>query len=603
MDGATSTDNAASIQTRKIRCDARPGGCSPCAQNDSECRTTDRITGRATTRGHTESIENENAALRMHLVELQQQLREAGVEPKPAPLLAPNYAASNPCWPTDDHNQQGSWASLGSTSAPPPSSPVVAPNAAGERNGGKSSLLPDFRPGCTGDNYLGVASNNPWLSPIEGNCLTLFGMKINLEEFLPVETDPDSSPMSYKTFLSFVYGKRQAPRPDLPSPQDCNIYADWWFRSVMQFIPVVHKPDFMSLLANMYNPGFEPSTAEIVMVHMMLATMNFQIASRNNDPDAFTRAMRNWHYSLTLVGDLIAGHKLQDIQALALICDLLRSQPRPGAAYMFTNMVLGLAIEMGLHRSASAFSNAENDRHVIEMRKRVFWSVMTLHVSLSGKLGRPMPLRHEDIDIEFPQTLADDLPHEAHLSDGPKCSFQAAPAGFELMGILGEVYATNYSIHGTNEPYAARVQRLEKKIRDFHARLPPQLAGGEQTPREYLVSSLYLQLMESEIALTLHHPSLNKMTSPQMTAQNFDICLNASRKTLGVAIELERRNALDITWYCTTIYLACMFTTLFICTQRQDQLTSEDCRSLRRDMDSWIEVVGNIGRLLGEFPI
>ena len=43
-------------QTRKIRCDPQPGGCSPCAQNNTECRTTDRITGLARSRGHAENL-------------------------------------------------------------------------------------------------------------------------------------------------------------------------------------------------------------------------------------------------------------------------------------------------------------------------------------------------------------------------------------------------------------------------------------------------------------------------------------------------------------------------------------------------------------------
>ena len=63
-------------QVRKIRCDARPGGCSPCIQNNTECKTTDRITGRATSRGHTENLEHENTTMKMYIVELQQQREE-----------------------------------------------------------------------------------------------------------------------------------------------------------------------------------------------------------------------------------------------------------------------------------------------------------------------------------------------------------------------------------------------------------------------------------------------------------------------------------------------------------------------------------------------
>lgn len=80
---------------RKIRCDARPGGCTPCLQNNTECRTTDRITGRATSRGHTESIEAENNGLKAQIADLRQQLEEHGIEAR-APAILPNpYSGNN----------------------------------------------------------------------------------------------------------------------------------------------------------------------------------------------------------------------------------------------------------------------------------------------------------------------------------------------------------------------------------------------------------------------------------------------------------------------------------------------------------------------------
>ena len=95
--------------------------------------------------------------------------------------------------------------------------------------------------------------------------------------------------------------------------------------------------------------------------------------------------------------------------SLALICAQLRAFPRPGACWMFTNTVLGLAIELGLHRSVTAWqgSAAQQDPHTIELRKRIFWSLMLMHVPVSGKLGRPMPLRLEDFDIEIERLTKD----------------------------------------------------------------------------------------------------------------------------------------------------------------------------------------------------
>ncbi|KAI9684154.1 MAG: hypothetical protein M1829_003424 [Trizodia sp. TS-e1964] len=61
-------------KVRKIRCDGLRGGCSPCSQNNTPCRTTDRITGRATSRGYVEDLEDRNRELEERVKELEARL-------------------------------------------------------------------------------------------------------------------------------------------------------------------------------------------------------------------------------------------------------------------------------------------------------------------------------------------------------------------------------------------------------------------------------------------------------------------------------------------------------------------------------------------------
>ncbi|KAI9784364.1 MAG: hypothetical protein M1816_000888 [Peltula sp. TS41687] len=85
---------------RKIRCDGMPGGCSPCRQVNIECCTTDRITGRAWSRGYVEDLQNRNRDLENRLRDQEVRLRDYearllsfGVDVKaiayPDPGLAP----------------------------------------------------------------------------------------------------------------------------------------------------------------------------------------------------------------------------------------------------------------------------------------------------------------------------------------------------------------------------------------------------------------------------------------------------------------------------------------------------------------------------------
>ncbi|USW48969.1 hypothetical protein Slin15195_G022880 [Septoria linicola] len=586
--GSTRTGQACDrCKVRKIRCDARPGGCSPCIQNNSECKTTDRITGRATARGHAEQVENENTSMKMYIIELQQQLRDSGLEPKAAPSSQDPYGQY---W-----GQQQEWP----RSYAGQSALSTSPQVRNDRQAAQGSLLPDFRSGCIGDNYLGVSSENTWLSPIEGTSLALFGTKIDLAEFMPSDSDPASSAMSYRTFLSHAFGRHQVFRPDLPAYEQCKVYAEWYFRSIQQFIPVLHKPDFMSLLYKVHNENYQAKPAENVMIHMVLAVINFQFSARNSNEQARQDSMSHYHYACSLIPDLITGHTLADIQALTLICSQLRNQPRPGPAWMFTNLVLGLAIESGLHRSAKAWPNTgvEQDPHHLEMRKRTFWTILIFHVHISGKLGRPMPLRLEDFDIEMPEAIPDNLPEETS-NKWKDCSFRAAIEGFKLLKIMMQVYSTIYSIKSTGQ-YEMNVRHLQKELEEFHTQVPAEFRGGPQTRDEDRISALYLDMSVAECQILLHHPALCRSASPQFMASNLDVCLHWSSKLLQCAVSVKNLNALDTTWYSTTNFLAAIFTTLFAHTERRDQMTSTDLQRLRQDMDSWLEVMSEVANLLG----
>ena len=535
------------------------------------------------------------------MLELQQQIRENGIEPKAPPNMSQTFAAFQPYW-DENGRPQGSWGDLSSSG-------VVPGSSQNERHGSQGSVLPDFRTGCIGDNYVGVSSANPLLSPIEGTQLSLFGMKLDLAEFLSPEEDAASIQMSYQTFLRHAFGQSgQVYEPALPNFTHCTTLAEWYFKAVQVFTPIVHKPDWMKLLTRKHHGHQQMNAADNVLIHMVVALMTFQGALRNGDDQSKHEALNRFNYCLSFIPELVAGHQLRDIQALALICSFLRSQPRLGAAWMFTNGILGLAVERGLHRSASAWQGdaAENDPHIVEMRKRIFWSLLVIHVNLSGKLGRPMPLRLEDFDIEIPEPLADNLPSESKLDKRARCSFRAAIPGMKLLKILIQVYATVYSIRSGKEPYEVSRRNLEKELKTWRSQLPPEFANEKEITGDDRVPSYYIQTAEQEIRLLLHHPSLSRNMSPRVTSSNLDECLDASAKLLDISEKLKALNSIDATWYLATDYLAAIFTTLFAYNERQDHLTSQNLEQLRHAMDRWLDVIGDVGRLLGNesfFPL
>ena len=242
---------------RKIRCDGLPGGCSPCLQNNTECRTTDRITGRATHRGYVEDLELRNREMESRLREYEARLLSMGVDVKGNGYHDPNVAAILD-WGSNGANGHAQMWNTGPAPAAMMSfgshSPDTSTPRAQETNIFRA--LPVFRTGCHGDNYLGVSSGNSYLSSIKGTALSVLGMEIDIADFSSSDIDepstiyqPELYNKSYQSFLQSAFNvNSKIDKVDLPPRTEGLTYASWYFRVLNPWIPVLHQPTFMALV-------------------------------------------------------------------------------------------------------------------------------------------------------------------------------------------------------------------------------------------------------------------------------------------------------------------------------------------------------------------
>ncbi len=359
-------------------------------------------------------------------------------------------------------------------------------------------------------------------------------------------------------------------------------------------------------IAKMYHePTFKPTHAETVMVQMMLAIMKFQVATRNRDSGTaiglHEQSNAHYHYALTLLHELVASHTLQDIQAMTVICIHLRGFPNLGAAWMLSSWTLDLAIEMGLHRSANESpDNSKPDVLGLETRKRVFWSLLTLVITIGGKFGRPMPLRVEDFDVELPEPFSDNLPSEEGVSGVPKCSYLCGVEMFKLTEISLETYACIYAIR-RRQNYEETVRSLERKAEAWKKQLPPMLTEGSDASKEpeNRGFAVWMEYWEAEYQLLLHHPALCNSTSQAFIQRNLDICSKAASKLIRTVAQLHELIVLDITWNGTIIHIAAMFTLLFVYWERRDQITPSDLHKLKAELIICLDIIGYVSQLLG----
>ncbi|KAH9215146.1 fungal-specific transcription factor domain-containing protein [Leptodontidium sp. 2 PMI_412] len=593
-------------KVRKIRCDAREGGCTPCEQNSTECVTTDRITGVATRRGHVEALEREKEDLQRRVQELERRLLQQGC----SDIKHSNaYQSGGTGY---DYQQQPTPTWNATNSYPPQNLNASAPQQ-------EATLLRSLRTGTFGSNYLGVSAGNSNLSAIKGTALTILGMEIDIADFDSWDMDepkdsqfkPELYNKSYQSFLQTALNiNPRIAKVELPERGLGFQYADWYFRALNPYTPLLHKPTFMALLARFYDDStFRPTAAENVIVHMVFAIMLFQFSVRNNDDmqiknDFNLGSNAHYHYSLGMFYQLSCSHTFQDVQAMTLICLHLRNFPKPGASWILTQTTMSLALELGLHLSAKRWVVESKPNYLdIEMRKRTFWILLVVHVTLSGKLGRPMMLRLEDFDVEFPEAIDDDLLSEAGLDTSAPgvCQHEIGLVAMRLLPLFIELYSTIYAVRRYPENYISTVKSLEAKIHAWRESLPIHLQVYNQpvdTPQHLRPFALYAEMWVLEFRLLLRHPSVEMTDDKAFKAESMRACADCARDMLNVVLELQSLNALDTTWYNSAVYVMGITATLFA-THDKKEITHGEITVLRSNMEKWLGVMGDVGRLLG----
>jgi len=429
-------------------------------------------------------------------------------------------------------------------------------------------------------------------------------MQIDLKDFVPEHADERTSAMSYNSFYEYTlqgHHHRKNPPPFPPYPQLRSI-VEWYFKSLNCWHPILHKPTFLDMVDRMHtDANYKLSIPQTVQLHLVIATMLYQYTTRNglHQQNEF---LDHYRYGLSFHDVLVVDTTLEGLQALAVIIVFLRGFPRPGAVWMVSTFGLIKAIEIGLHRSVSAWDNknTDMDAHTAEMRKRIFWSILMCHVTVGEKLGRPLVLKLEDFDIEMPKLLNDDMPGEVFAEEFSKCSFRYGIYGFQVTALHLQIYSNLYTVRPTvQQPYEQNVHKLGKELDAWYSSLPSDLAqAASDSPHR--VAGLYMEHTYRHLQLMLHHPALCKAPSQDMTARNLDICLEAGQRMLQIGGDLQKLKSLDTTWSNSAIFLAAIFTSLFAYLERKNQITSAELTNIKSDMDKWGDIMGDIGTLLGK---
>ena len=246
-----------------MRCDDQRNGCGPCLQSRSECKTTDRITGKATVRGYVQSLESRLEHLQSYTRELEARLLSLGEDAKTSERCRDSMKAPLPPWPakknTESRTTAGSDGQRRDIEGDDRSIYNMSPNdPVSETSSDEYTRLPEFRAGLAGNNYLGISTGNSLLSSIHGTAMNVLGMEIDLADYMSQdadESDPRNSgaqPMynkSYRAFVQTTFGiSPKLSKVELPPRSEGLNYVELYFRVLNCYLPILHRPSFIAMV-------------------------------------------------------------------------------------------------------------------------------------------------------------------------------------------------------------------------------------------------------------------------------------------------------------------------------------------------------------------
>ncbi|TGZ76334.1 hypothetical protein EX30DRAFT_367478 [Ascodesmis nigricans] len=594
-------------KVRKIRCDGLPGGCSPCIQNRHECKTTDRISQKPIPRGHLENLERQVNELTARNQELHAQLAIFMQQQNNGAYNLQDWA-NNGVAPQRHDPTADRWRSHGRSPYP---CHVGTYAAQGVSN---RSRPVSVVPGTSSAHYLGISSERSCLGNMKQMALKLLGVDIDLS-LLDLPNDDSDGSEANDAVLRAMFNIGPLPKAELPPKKEGISLVEFYFQVSHPYLPILHKPTFMKFVNRIYSDHtYQPTVGQIVCLHMVFAIMYWQNAAHTrlqggkNAPSSdsmFAESKRHYHYAISHFFELHSSSSFEDVQAFALILQHMRSFPKPGQSWFVARIATTMCVELGLHRSTKNWKHDGPKPSVIEieMRKRVFYCILSLEVAFTGKLGRPMSIQDTDWDVELPERVEDEDITENGIinSQHPKeCSIDVGLDLFRHAVMTIKIHTTLYCSKRPNldKLYVEKVNELEHELEKSQGESDLCSVKTENPIRQYQAAQVRSWYHESRILM--RHPSLNLSPSPQFTEECTKICVESARQILYLTDQRRQgSHNLDTTWYGATVQLMAAVTILYSVWVKGKDATPEEVDQMKKDMELCQSIMADLDKLLG----
>ncbi|KAL4886179.1 fungal-specific transcription factor domain-containing protein [Aspergillus karnatakaensis] len=269
-------------------------------------------------------------------------------------------------------------------------------------------------------------------------------------------------------------------------------------RFIGNYHPLFLEVTFMREVDAVYRRELIPSSLWLCKFYSLMAlgeiyTHRRGVGDNNRVPGTnyYVRAV----HLLQQDQDYCEEPSLMQVEVLTLLAWASNILGRIRTAFSYSGIATRLALSLGMHRSASRHTTLTPVER--ESRRRTWWVLYFFDRFSASKLGQPITVRDEDIDVEMPSMDGLTKEEMAEFLDPRNLIIN-----IKLARIIGNILTQIYGIpKATKGLYIHQVHSILKQLRAWHDDLPCDMRVTDRgTPRP--VASLHLAYNQCIIQTT-----------------------------------------------------------------------------------------------------
>ncbi|KAF4446755.1 hypothetical protein F53441_9689 [Fusarium austroafricanum] len=255
-------------------------------------------------------------------------------------------------------------------------------------------------------------------------------------------------------------------------------------------------------------------------------------------------------------------------------------------AYALAGSSVRLSVVMGLHLNVP--ESQLRDAGAREHRNRVWWTAYSFDRMWASRLGHPVAIQDDDIEVDFPTDIPSD--------DFPDSSYTIA--SIRLARLSARVINSIYTRKPQKKTLSQRVQEALRDLRAFVEELPAHLHIEPTDAPEPSPKPLSLHLYFNQVAITATRPILlhvlrthvaawdtQPRTEPQIPVSAMTLseaCVRCARHSCRLLIDCWIDGSFATFDYFYTQYLFSSATVLAI----SSLIDGKDCRADKEQFES-----------------